>query len=147
MRRILGALLVLTVLSGCGSEDGTGDDTRPTPTDSSSPASFDYDAELVSETAAGGTVVDKLIPIDSDDQLRAFLMQFDSPTFRAEITEAAAVQDGAVLAAVVAIGCDIAPNVEVTPVAHGYLVSPGKVIDPLEECLAAVTTVAVVTVH
>ena len=144
MRRTLGTLLVLPVLSGllagCGDE-GTPDEARAP----------DYQVlEIVSETAAGGTVSPDLTPLPGPDELAAFTEQFESTAFRDEI--AAAVQEheareGYVVgAAVVAIGCDVPPGVSVEAAGDGFTVQADEVADPLPECFAPVTSVAVVEV-
>lgn len=144
MRRTLGTLLVLPLLlAGCG------DDTQPA-TEASS-TSLDYDVlAVISETAAGGTVSPTLTPVPGPDELAAFTEQFESDTFREEI--AAIVQDNepqegyVVSAAVVAIGCDVPPGVSVVAAGDGFEVHADKVADPLKECFAPVTSVAVVMV-
>lgn len=144
MRRTLGTLLVLPVLFGllvgCGEEE-TPDEAQ----------ALDYEVlEIVSETAAGGTVSPELTPLPGPDELTAFTDQFESTAFREEV--AAAVQEHepregfAVGAAVVAIGCDVPPGVSVEAEGDGYTVAADEVADPLPECFAPVTTVAVVEV-
>ncbi len=53
---------------------------------------------------------------------------------------------GAVMAAVVAVGCDVPPGAEFGFSSDGAYVEARRVADPLPECLAAVTTVALVAV-
>ncbi|CAN5667135.1 hypothetical protein BH11ACT8_BH11ACT8_14600 [soil metagenome] len=176
MRRILGTLLLtlaLTSLSACSGDDQTASDPTPAPTSaptsadtSSSEAttppetgggeeggtggSVDFDAELVSGTAAGGTPGELLTAVGTDGELDAFLKQFRTPTFPDDVRSAVEAARGAgagdVYAAIVGLGCDVPPGVEVTEGEAGYAVSALKVEDPLPECLAAVTTVAVVTI-
>jgi hypothetical protein len=54
--------------------------------------------------------------------------------------------DQRLAAAVVSIGCDVPPGVVVQEVAGRVAIVPMKVASPLPECLAAVTTVALVAV-
>ncbi len=173
MRRTLGTLLLITALVGplsaCGSDDspGTGagtvagdpETTSPEPTtDPASEPSGSTTSEatpggyevlgLVSSTAAGGQATEMLTPIGTDAELDAFVSQFRTPELGDEVRAAAATapEGTEVLAAIVYVGCDVPPGVEVSATDDGWAVSPFKVKDPLPECLAAVTTVAVVAV-
>lgn len=107
--------------------------------------------EIVSETAAGGTVSPDLTPLPGPDELAGFTEQFESTAFREEI--ATAVQEhepreGYVVgAAVVAIGCDVPPGVSVEADGDGFTVEADEVADPLPECFAPVTSVAVIQVR
>jgi hypothetical protein len=49
-------------------------------------------------------------------------------------------------AAVVSIGCDVPPGVTVQAQEDGLAILPLKVKSPLQECLAPVTTVALVSI-
>lgn len=169
MRRTLGPLLLLPLLlAGCG-EEGAGsatDDATSTPSASSAPtttAPTDGGADdgtddgatvlgLVHETNAGGTVSDTLTPIDGDGLLD-FLTQLDSSSLSEQVMTIAEDNPPAdghrLMAAVVALGCDVPPGVTVTgaPDDSGtWTVTPDKVTAPLQECLAPVTTIAVVDV-
>ena len=169
--RTLGTTLALTVLSaglltGCGSDaddqlpgDATGSDpaasAAPSPT--SDPDQTDGDAEapvdyevvaLVHETAVGGRTSPMLTSVEEPAELATFAGQFRSDTFGEEIRASAdSSYDGQLWAAVVSVGCDVPPNVFVEEGEAGYLITPGKVVDPLPECLAAVTTVALVAIE
>jgi hypothetical protein len=142
MRRTLGTLLLLpALLLGCGEEESS-----PEPE-----AALDYDVlAIVSETAAGGTVSSTLTPLPGPDELTAFVEQFDNGGFSDEVTTAVQrhePREGYVVsAAVIAIGCDVPPGVSVADAEEGYAVRASKVTDPLKECLAPVTSVAVVEV-
>lgn len=171
---LIAPALVLTVgltLTACGSDDGdtaadpagttsrsatpTGSPPDTTGPDQTQPGGSDeagYELiGLYSATAAGGTATDQLTPIGTDAELEAYVAQFRGPTLgdelRAAVQDAGAAEgDGELMAAVVGLGCDIPPGVEVAPSGDTFTVQPQKVVDPLPECLAAVTTVVVISV-
>ena len=169
MRRTLGTLalaLASVLLAGCGSgDDGSAQDPADSTTSSTSetppvdeptsdaPTSaggLDYEVvSLISETGAGGRVSESATPVTDDRALRGFTRQFRSRSLAAKVGDAT---DGGrdpgvtTYVATIAIGCDIPPGVTVTAGEAGLLVSPTKVTDPLQECLAPVTTVAVIDV-
>lgn len=104
---------------------------------------------LVSETAAGGKVSKTATPVTDIRALDGFTRQFESTSFVAKVADAVdGRRDAGIVTyvATIAIGCDIPPDVTVTAGEAGLLVSPTKVTDPLQECLAPVTTVAVIDV-
>lgn len=171
---VLPAVLSAALLAGCAgkpdaaprSGDATASDpaatSTPTPTDTptDTPTStqtdgdaaepVDYDVvALPSMTAAGGSTSPMLTPVSTPDELDTFVSQFRLDDFADQVrTEATtASYDGRLWAAVVSVGCDVPPSVFVEEGEAGYLVTPGKVADPLQECLAAVTTVALVAIR
>lgn len=163
MRRALGTSLALTVLSmlllsGCGSGADVQDPADATGTSAGSPSDeqSDGDAEgpvdyevvaLLDETAAGGRTSPMLTSVEGPEELDAFTAQFRGEAFEAEIRAAADTSyDGQLWAAVVSLGCDVPPEVFVEEGEAGYLITPAGVVDPLPECLAAVTTVALVAI-
>jgi hypothetical protein len=153
MRRTLGPLLLLTLLTpllaGCGDDDGASADD-PAPSSASSPTSTEpVVVALLSETAAGGATADRLTAI-AGPGLEAFLGQLESATLgdevRAEVAGYTVPEGHSLGAAVVAVGCDVPPSVTVIQDGKGWTLTPAKVPSPLRECLAPVTTVAVVDV-
>lgn len=168
MRRSLGPLLLAPLLAvtlaACGSDDADRADdpagdptTTATPPDMTGPdpspsgpgggsAGPGYEVVgLYSQTAAGGTATEELTPIGTPDELAAYVAQFRGGVLANQVTDAAEDAGGEVAAAVVGLGCDIPPGVEVTPSGDSFTVQPQKVTDPLQECLAPVTTVVVLS--
>jgi hypothetical protein len=138
MRHLVGAFALLLALAGCGS-------------DTSATAACDSDADcyvapvLVSGTAGRGAEATHATDVTDDAALTAYVAQFDD-AFAAKVVQAARkvdVEHGqALLAQVVAIGCDVPPSARV----RGETIVPGKVASPMQECLAPVTTVALAAV-
>ncbi len=148
MRTALGiptALLVLAVLAGCGDDppDGAGDDTHRSP---SSAAPRLQQVALLSATAAGGEVTQELTRLPDDAAVAGYAARFTNETLVGQIRRTAAetqVPDGQELAAaVVAIGCE-KPTAVVPAGADGVR---AVVPSTTKECLAPVTTVALVLV-
>lgn len=172
MKRLLGTALVLPVLlpglllAGCGGDgssdvasdpagtsSSSGPSTSTPPSDSPKPTggSGDYtQIALVSQTAAGGTVSTQAVPLDDDAALAAFVGQFRQTGLGSRIARkvaAATIPEGQqIVGAVVSIGCDVPPGVAVSGEPGSWTITPQKVADPLPECLAPVTTVAIVAV-
>jgi hypothetical protein len=172
MRRTLGALLLTAALAtaalaGCADDGG---DTRAedaasgaasaSPSDlpsaapsgaSSTRGAVDFtEVALLSETAAGGEVEHRATVLDDASAVNGFAAQFETGAMSDELTTAvreADVAEGQELAAaVVSIGCDVPPGVTVQKLEGGVAILPLKVKSPLKECLAPVTTVALVAV-
>lgn len=153
----VGLALGLTVgtLAGCGSESASpsGNPTSESgsPSSRSEPADTvaHSEVELVSATAAGGSV-DNLATVLADaDDLAAFSAQFrgEMPGKLQRATNRMQVADGEVLVgAVVWIGCDVPPGVRVTSTEFGVVLTAEKILKPMLECFAPVTTVALVSV-
>jgi hypothetical protein len=154
MRRLLlgtVATALVLVLAGCGDSDS---DTASDPTGQSStsttPSADPQTIAIVSETAAGGQVDLNAVPVDDEEARAEFAAQFERGGLEAKIADAiagATVPEGyTVVAAVVAIGCDVPPGVTVTQQGDGWVLTPQEVPSPLQECFAPVTSVAVVAV-
>ena len=165
MRRTLGPLLLTALLTtaltaGCGSDDSTvSDQGSPDSSGSGSIGSgglagngaveFDQVA-LVSQSGAGGRVGERATVLDDSAAVTAFTRQFRTDAvanrIESEIRKADVPDDQTVLGAVVSVGCDVPPGVAVQRVSGGMVITPMKVKSPLQECLVAVTTVALVAV-
>jgi hypothetical protein len=150
MKRLLGSLAVvaaLTAVAGCGEDVGGAADParseeadRP---DTMAPRVID----IVSGSAVDGDVAKEATVVEDDRALARYVRQFDSQPFVAdlmEVIDAHPPADGRVLGlAVIEISCDQPPSATVKQVGGRFLVTPGEVVDPLPECLAPVTSVAV----
>lgn len=175
MRRALGTILSMVLLAGpltgllvgCGSEESASDPatdpaTGPTssvtsPAPSGSPSEPPADGpvefatvELISQTAAGGRVSEQPTVLADASDVADFAAQFKAGRLGSDIADAverAAVPEGRVLVgAVVALGCDVPPGVRVQVEGGALTITALPVKSPLQECFAAVTTVALVTV-
>jgi hypothetical protein len=170
VKRLLGSLLLgPLVLAGCGdaSSSGTALDgckdtascagssspipSSPVPSASASQVDGAVTVAIVSQTAAGGHVMDHPVRLDDQAARAKFLAPFRGKGLDVKVRQAiasATVPSGDVLlGAVVAIGCDVPPAVDVGYLGtEGYVITPHPVDKPLQECLAPVTSVAIVAV-
>ena len=148
-------LLTASLLTGCGGE--TASEQRPNEPAPSSVSRSDQEGgldhtvvDIVSATAAGGDVDNLATVLDADSAVADFTEQFEGHTLATQVGNAANRADtppGQVLVgAVISIGCDVPPGVTVTSTDSGVVITPKKVLKPLKECFAAVTTVALVNV-
>lgn len=89
-----------------------------------------------------------LTPVDTPEKLDDYVTQFRGEALADDIRELTDdyLASGELLAQVIAVGCDVPPGAEFGFNSEGPFVSARRVVDPLPECLAAVTTVAVVAV-
>ena len=152
---LLAPLVALTALvaAGCGSSGSstTAEDPGPsTPPSSSGPVTPPgADVYLISLTAAGGQPSGTATPLNTPEQIAAFSEQFRSGAMEHRIQSVAA-QAGSgddVQGAVVAVGCDRPPGAAVLVDDSGTVtITPYDVESPLEECLVAVTTVAIAVI-
>jgi len=169
MRRTLGALLLTLalaapVLAGCA-DDGRDldaeDRTSPTPPPSDSASSsppgpstgeaVDFtEVALLSLTAGGGKVDYRATVLADTRAAKRFAAEFRHEALGNRLATAMRKtdlpRDQRLAAAVVSIGCDVPPGVTVQKLDDGVAIVPREVPSPLPECLAPVTTVALVAV-
>jgi hypothetical protein len=157
MRRTLGTLLTCAVLAGataCGSSTSSTASGGPSsaPAGSASwppgPIAGAQVLPLISLTGAGGHSSRLATPLNTESQIKAFSRQFRGPGMQTRIHRALGNQltapDHDLVGTVVSVGCDQPPGVDVVADAQGRVqLVPHAVASPLQECLAAVTTVAV----
>lgn len=145
MRRTLGTLVLLLGLVGCGESDDGGIAVD----ECDDGGDCAYPPVLVSGTAGGGEVSARATELADDAALAAYVEQF-SDSFgakvRAAVDRLVGPPGGVLVAAVVSIGCDVPPGAVVRRADHGIEITPQKVVSPMEECLAPVTTVALAAV-
>jgi hypothetical protein len=151
MKRTLGALLAtaaLTATAGCGSSSSTTASGPDSP--GPGPITGAHVLPLISVTGGGGTVSRRATLLDSRAHVGAFTAQFRLPTMGARVDAAvrkAAASGHLVFGAVVSVGCDRPPGAVVSLDANGDVqITAKEVASPLQECLAAVTTVAIASV-
>jgi hypothetical protein len=151
VKRILGTLFAIAALAATAACGSASSSTAAGP-DSPGPGPITgaHVLPLISLTGGGGRVSTSATLLDSTAHLRAFTEQFRPPTMAARVNAAArkAASSGhLVYGAVVAVGCDRPPGAVVALDANGQVqITPEEVASPLQECLAAVTTVAVASV-
>jgi hypothetical protein len=119
--------------------------------DSTSDGAGDFtEVALLRLTGGGGRVGHRATVLDDPAAVDRFAAQFRSEALgnqlAAAIREADVPEGRTLAAAVVSIGCDVPPGVTVEKLEDGLAILPLKVPSPLPECLAAVTTVALVAV-
>ena len=172
----LAALLAVSLLTGCGddsaptasdpdsgassssvssttpAETATDLPTTADPTKSApiTPGGVPFELRaMVSGTAGRGVLSPDAVPLASDADVEAFVADFSAEL--ADDVRAAVAADRAqpgeeVYGAVVGLGCDVPPGVSVQRTSTGYAIAGAKVADPLQECFAAVTSVAIVAI-
>lgn len=164
MRLILGLLLTLTLLAGCGEDtavDPAGQ-SSPSGSSSSTPGSASSDAPgngpvdftevaVVTETNVGGQVDEQAVDLTDEAAFSAFTSQFEDSRMEDKLrtaVEGADVAEGqTVVGAVVAVGCLPPTGIEVELTDAGLMVTgvPDK-REATTDCFAAATSVAVVAV-
>ena len=160
MRRSLGTLTAtlltcaaLLFTAGCGSSSSSvamdpASDPAGNPSRAPGPVAGAHVLPLISMTGAGGRVQTRATLLSTHADIASFARQFRVPAIRHRIITAV---DGAhagrgeqVYGQIVAVGCDRPPGADVVVTEAGDVqLLPHEVASPLEECLAAVTTVAI----
>jgi len=148
--RLLPALVVAAVLlTGCGDERGATAPPADPPSDSGTAAGWSQVA-IVTGTAAGGLVSTRVVPVDSQEALDAFVTQFERPELADKVVDAVSGADlpaGWVpAAAVISVGCDIPAGIVVDD-RDGFAVVPEEMDRTIRECFAPMTSVAVIGVN
>ncbi|WP_179664693.1 hypothetical protein [Nocardioides panaciterrulae] len=150
-------LLTAGLVAGCGadtaSDPGASAGSTSTGSASPSPSTGPVDSTvlaLISQTAVGGRVDPHPTVLDSRAAVEQFAGRFRGGLLQGRLQQVLAkadLGDGRVpVAAVVAVGCDVPKAVDVQRTPDGLQVTAQPVRSPLPECLAPVTTVAVVAV-
>jgi hypothetical protein len=141
---LLGALLPALVLGGCGEEKAGEADDEPR-----GPVDFEL-VEMVTETAVGGMVSPVAVPLADVSAVQQFSEQFENDRMETRLVQLVdgleVPDDKATYAAVVAIGCEVPPSVTVTSTDTGILIEGTKPTTKPVQCLAPMTSVAVVLV-
>lgn len=150
MRTGLGVLALTmamlgVVLGGCGDEQPAGEaDAEPRGVVESELV------EMITETAVGGMVSPGGVALTDGAAVAQFSGQFDDDQMQVRLSQAFAdlevPDDKAAYAAVVAIGCDVPPGVTVTSTDTGILIEGTKPTGKPVECIAPMTSVAIVLV-
>jgi hypothetical protein len=136
MRPLLGTtLLVLALLGGCA------DDEPSAPLGGPAPPSM----SVVHATAAGGEVADEVTVLKDDAAVAEYAGRFRGALPDKIARAAAGLEVPAgheLVAAVVAVGCDVPTGVDLVGEGADATFVPQKVVSPHPECFAPVTTVA-----
>src|SRR4051812_5104069 len=145
MRRTLGALVLLTLLVGCGDATGhTDGGLKPDPS-----AAEVSQVALLTGTSAGGEVTTEPTPLPDDAAAEEYAAQFRNDELQAEIVATAkqtVVPEGQQLAAaVVAVGCEV-PEKIVGTGSGSDLALHAPLPSPTKQCFAPITTVALVLI-
>jgi hypothetical protein len=160
MRRTLGTLTAalvtgtaLALTAGCGSSSSSiamdpASDPAGNPSLTPGPVEGAHVLPLISMTGIGGHASTTAVPLNSASDITRFVRQFPSPLtqkrLRRAIVAAPSTPGHDVVGQVVAIGCDRPPGVTVMVNKDGRVeLVPHEVASPLEECLAAVTSIAI----
>lgn len=171
---LLAPLLLVALVSACGEEDASGpgdgatdsaSSSEPTETPTSestgrptgpitdpgpdTPSPADPVVEVLQATAAGGRASEVFTEVGDAAALDAFLAGLRQDDFIAQIRTAVESSQSTAAhtyVAVASVGCDVPPVEARTTADGGYAVVLGKVADPIPECFAPVTTVAVLGV-
>jgi hypothetical protein len=105
---------------------------------------------MVTESAVGGMVSPGAVPLADVSAVHQFTGQFENDRMETRLVQLIdgleVPDDKAAYAAVVAIGCEVPPDVVVTSTDTGILIEGTKPTTKPVECLVPMTSVAVVLV-
>lgn len=146
VRRTLGlTLAALGLLAGACGDDGTAaPEAGPWP-----PACDHCDPVLVSATAGGGHATTEVTELADRRAVQEYAGRLSGSLARKVVRQADRIEvpEGYALgAAVVSVGCDVPPGVDVAVDEGPPTFRPKQVPTPTEECFAPVTTVALAPV-
>ena len=106
--------------------------------------------EIVSETAAGGESGDPAVRVDRPAGMARLTRDFRTPGLADKISsvvERIRLAEGqALYGAVIAVGCDVPPSATVEVTDGKVVITAAKIPNPLPECFAPVTSVAIAVV-
>lgn len=118
-----------------------------------SPSELSWElAAILSGSATGGQVSTTAVRLDDAEAARDFGAQFTRPPLAQDLEQAVAAADvpagSALYAAVIAVGCDVPPDVRVDTSAgpEGIVVTGTKATTRPVQCLVPVTSVALIAV-
>lgn len=145
MRRILCALLLAAALTGCGDDDKKAE--QPPAVE---PAAEPELVQIVVLTSAGGKVAPEAYYVEDRQAMQAYVQTFEDGDDVAEaiqqaVTDAGEVR-GELAVATIAVGCDVPPGVSIIESTDGPEVRPSKIVDPIPECFAPTTSIALVEI-
>jgi hypothetical protein len=163
MRRSLGTLAAallsgtaLALTAGCGSSSSSiatdpASDPAGNPSSTPGPVEGAQVLPLISMTGIGGHPSTTAAPLNSASDIAKFLRQFPAPATQKRLHQAIVAAPSTpghdLVGQVVMVGCDRPPGVTAVVNKEGQVeLVPHEVASPLQECLAAVTTVAIAVV-
>ena len=106
--------------------------------------------EIVSETAVGGQTGDPAVRVDRAAGLARLTRDFRAPGLTDKISsvvERIRLAEGqALYGAVIAVGCDVPSSASVEVTDGKVFITAEKIANPMPECFAPVTSVAIAVV-
>lgn len=105
--------------------------------------------EMVTGSAGRGVLSPEAVPLGSEAEVETFVAGLSpqlADDVRAAVAASAVPAGQQLYGAVVGLGCDVPPGVLVDRTGTGVEITGRKVVDPMRECFAAVTSVALVAV-
>ena len=146
---LLATLLLGSLLGGCGDETSTGGEGDEPDRQPTGEVTFEL-VEMVTETAVGGTIVPEATAVPDQLALQGFAGQFEDDRMLTRLTQVLdgleVPDDKAAYAAVVAIGCEVPPEVTVSRTDTQLVIADADLTPEQSECFAPMTSVAVVLV-